>query len=120
MRISPKGSNNEVDDEMNRYNDDAFGLVFLAGSMFFQDYDFAGTFLAFSVVAATITNTGVLKSPDDRIPGLVALVTLAVSPFVASLRSMGTFGGVIAPTPLEITVCLVSFLWSQFKFNKEQ
>ena len=120
MGIPPKLSSKEDEEEFDRYNDDAFGLVFLAGSMFFNDYDFAGTFLAFSVVAATVTNAGILKSPDDRIPGLVALSTLALSPFVASLRSTGTLGDAIAPTPLEITVCLISFFWSIYKWKREQ
>ena len=98
------------------YNDDAFGFIFITGGVLSKDLDFCGTFLVLSALAAIGTSVGVLKA-DERIPGIVAFATLLVSPFVISLRSGN---GISPPIPIEILLCLISFIWSLIKFKQQQ
>jgi len=107
------------DTQLMRYNDDAFGLVFLAGGSISQDADFAGTFLLISAAAATATYGGALK-PDARVPGVVAILTLFVSPLVAALRSAGSLDDVVAPLPIEIGLCVVSLAVALFNWKRAQ
>jgi hypothetical protein len=108
----------EKEKELERYNDDAFGLVFLAGGFISKDVDFAGTFLSVSAIAATSTYGGIL-SADARMPGIVALSTLLISPIIASLRSSGGLDNMHAPVPIEIVLCTVSFLVSIFNWRRQ-
>ena len=108
----------EKEKELGRYNDDAFGLVFLAGGFMSNDIDFAGTFLSVSAIAATSTYGGIL-SADARMPGVVALSTLLISPIIASLRSSGGLDNMHTPVPIEIALCTVSFLVSIFNWRRQ-
>lgn len=108
------------------YNDDAFGLVFLTGACYVQDYDFAGTFLAASAAAAILTYSGTL-SGDERLPGGVAMVTLILAPIVSSLRASGGSLDVHAhafqfllPPPIEIGLCAVSVAAAFFNWTRRQ
>jgi hypothetical protein len=93
------------------YNDDAFGLVFLSGGLLTKDADFAGTFLILSAIAAASTSAGVVKT-DTRLPGAVAVLTILISPIVASLRATGSLESLAPPDPIEIGLCTVSFIWA--------
>jgi hypothetical protein len=110
---------NEEDDNFQRYNDDAFGLIFLIGGAASQDVDFAFTFLLLSAVAALGTSRGVVTN-DPRVPGLVAISTLLVSPVVSSLRLTGSFDSISAPVPVEIGLCCVSMVVGLYNWKKEQ
>ncbi len=114
MSLEPSG-----DDEIERYNDDAFGLVFLAGGLISQDVIFASTFLSFSAIAALSTYAGIVKT-DARIPGIVAVTTLVFSPVFTSLISEEPLGINGAPPPIEIALCMISFLVSIFNWRRDQ
>jgi hypothetical protein len=104
-----------TDSERN-YNDDAFGFVLLAGGALSQDIDFEGSFLVVSAIAAVSTSAGIIK-PDSRYPAAVSIITLLISPVVASLR-MG--GAISPPIPVELGVCAISVVWAFYNwFQKE-
>ena len=109
-------TNERVDSELelDRYNDDAFGLVFLAGGLISKDVYFAATFLALSAVASSATYVGIIKA-DARVAGAVALLTLIISPIV---MSNGSLNGMVAPLPIEICVCGVSILVAIFNSTR--
>ena len=105
-------------DEQNNYNDDAFGLVFLA-SAFEGRIDFAGIFLVLSAIGAISTSSGILEK-DDRLPGVVACITLLLSPIVSSLRLTGSFDNMSLPTTVEIGLVLISTVWSFVNWKKKE
>ena len=105
-------------DEKNNYNDDAFGLVFLA-SAFEGNVDFAGTFLVLSAIGAISTSSGILQK-DDRLPGVVACITLLLSPIVSSLRLTGSLDNMSLPTTVEIGLVLISSVWSFVNWKQEE
>jgi hypothetical protein len=106
-------------DEGNSYNDDAFGLVFIAGGVLSRDVDFAATFATLSAAAAAFTGMGLVPK-DERAPAVVATSTLLLSPFVASIRQHGgSLEYLSTPIPVEIGVCLISVIWS-FVNNKSR
>jgi hypothetical protein len=117
LNISPRPPEDHT--KLERYNDDAFGLVFLAGGLISQDIIFASTFLTISAITAISTSGGILNA-DARIPGTVALTTLVLSPIVESLRSTGSFENITPPVPIEIVLCTVSFLVSIFNWKRGQ
>lgn len=105
------------------YNDDAFGLIFLTGGVLSQDADFVVTFVALSAIAAIASSSFV--EFDERLPGLVAMATLLVTPIVAFLHATivdgGGGGGIwAAPQPVEIGLCLVSLAWAFAKWSQEE
>ena len=108
----------DAEDETERYNDDAFGLVFLTGGVILQDIDFAGTFLAVSAIVAG--STYALRRYDARLPGVVALATLTLSPLVSSLRSTGNLDHFSSPNAIEIGLCLISFCIALFNWKRLQ
>lgn len=117
-----KPRNYEVEgkeEEFQRYNDDAFGLVFLIGGFASEDIEFSVTFLILSAAAATATSASLLKV-DSRIPGLVAITSLLSAPLIASLRSTGSIDNIQAPMPLETVVCCISLIWGLYNWKKEQ
>mmetsp|Transcript_31236 Transcript_31236/g.75174 ORF Transcript_31236/g.75174 Transcript_31236/m.75174 type:complete len:201 (+) Transcript_31236:2312-2914(+) len=97
--------------QMVGYNDDAFGLVFLTGGILSKDPDFVVTFVVLSAIAAIASNS---QSVDTRLPGLVAMATLVLTPIVAYLHGTIVDGTGIwaAPQPVEIGLCFVSLAWS--------
>ena len=97
-------NNYKSPDEENNYNDDPFGLLFLAGGS--QDVDFAGTFLVLSAIAA------ITKQNDDRAPAAVASMSLLISPVVSSLRQTGSLENISPPIPIEIGLCAISAIWA--------
>ncbi|KAL3937756.1 MAG: hypothetical protein SGBAC_007202 [Bacillariaceae sp.] len=102
------------------YNDDAFGLIFLTGGVLSQDADFVVTFVALSAIAAIVSSSFV--EFDERLPGLVALATLLVTPLAAYLHATIVDGGGgiwAAPQPVEIGLCLVSLAWAFAKWSQE-
>ena len=105
-------------DEQNNYNDDAFGLVFLA-SAFEGSADFAGTFLVLSAIGAISTSSGILQK-DDRLPGAVAVFTLLLSPIVSSLRLTGSLDTMSLPTTVEIGLVFISTVWSFVNWQKQE
>jgi hypothetical protein len=106
-------------DEGNSYNDDAFGLVFIAGGVLSRDVDFVATFATLSAAAAAFTGMGLVPK-DERAPAVVATSTLLLSPFVASIRQHGgSLEYLSTPIPVEIGVCLISVIWS-FVNNKSR
>ena len=105
-------------DEKNNYNDDAFGLVFLA-SAFEGQIDFAGTFLVLSAIGAISTSRGILQK-DDRLPGAVAVFTLLLSPIVSSLRLTGSIDNMSLPTTVEIGLVLISTVWSFVNWKQQE
>ena len=104
--------------EKNNYNDDAFGLVFLA-SAFEGNVDFAGIFLVLSAIGAISTSSGILQK-DDRLPGAVAVFTLLLSPIVSSLRLTGSFDNVSLPTTVEFGLVIISVLWSFINWKQQE
>lgn len=108
------------EEDFQRYNDDAFGLVFLIGGFASEDVEFSVTFLILSAAAAAATSTTLLKL-DSRIPGLVAIASLLSAPLISSLRSTGSIDNIQTPVPLEIAVCCISMVWGLFgHWKKEQ
>jgi len=105
-------------DEQNNYNDDAFGLVFLA-SAFDGHVDFAGTFLVLSAIGAISTSSGILEK-DDRLPGVVACITLLLSPIVSSLRLTRSFDNISLPTTVEFGLVTISVLWSFINWKQQE
>ena len=105
-------------DEKNNYNDDAFGLVFLA-SAFEGNVDFAGTFLVLSAIGAISTSSGFLIK-DDRLPGAVAVFTLLLSPIISSIRLTGSLDNISLPTTVEFGLVIISVLWSFTNWKKQQ
>jgi hypothetical protein len=101
------------------YNDDAFGLVFLSGGLLTKDADFEGTFLILSAIAAASTSAGIVKT-DTRLPGAVAVLTILISPIVASLRATGSLESLALPDPIEIGLCTVSFIWAFVIWSREK
>jgi hypothetical protein len=82
---TPLQMNYKSPDEINSYNDDAFGLVFLTGGVLSQDVDFVASFAALSAIAAMGTNVGLIEK-DERAPAAVAMLTLLITPAISSLR----------------------------------
>ncbi|CAJ1947255.1 unnamed protein product [Cylindrotheca closterium] len=109
------------------YNDDAFGLIFLTGGILSQDADFVVTFVALSAIAAIASNAS-QEINDTRLPGLVAMATLPLTPVVTYLHAAimmaddGQGGSIVwtAPQPIEIGLCFVSLAWSYAKWTQEQ
>eukprot|EP00580_Thalassiosira_gravida_P001731 CAMPEP_0201601094 /NCGR_PEP_ID=MMETSP0492-20130828/2110_1 /ASSEMBLY_ACC=CAM_ASM_000837 /TAXON_ID=420259 /ORGANISM="Thalassiosira gravida, Strain GMp14c1" /LENGTH=133 /DNA_ID=CAMNT_0048064185 /DNA_START=241 /DNA_END=642 /DNA_ORIENTATION=+ len=110
-------NNYKSPDEGNSYNDDAFGLVFLTGGVLTQDFDFIGTFAAFSALAAIATKLGVVEK-DERLPAGVALLTLVVTPVVASLRVTGKLENMAPPMVIEVGLCTVSAIWAFVNYSQ--
>lgn len=122
QQLNKKDVNNEKEEqlgELQRYNDDAFGLVFLIGGFAYQDVDFALTFLSLSALAAIGTSKGTLDN-DARIPGVVAITSLIVSKIVMSLRISGSLDMIQIPSSLETSVCLISMAVGIYKWNQGQ
>ena len=105
-------------DEQNNYNDDAFGLVFLA-SAFGGHVDFAVTFLVLSAIGAISTSSSILQK-DDRLPGAVAVFTLMLSPIVSSLRLTGSFDNMSLPTTVEFILVTISAIWSFINWKQQE
>ena len=103
-------NNYKSPDEENSYNDDAFGLLFLAGGS--QDVDFGGTFLVLSAIAA------ITKQNDDRAPAAVASMSLLISPVVSSLRQTGSLENISPPIPIEIGLCAISAIWAFVNWSR--
>jgi len=111
-------SKNSNDDSATRfvdYNDDAFGLVFLCGSFVAQDAIFATCFLLASAMAATATKQKRILF-DNRVPAVVAGVSLVVSSLVSAAlqsTSMSTWLSGKNPSALliELAVCSISILY---------
>lgn len=99
------------------YNDDAFGLIFLTGGILTKDVDFVGTFLVLSSVAAICTSAEIVQ--DTRLPGVVAVVSLIISPVVASLRATGSLTSLAAPDPIAIGLCTISCVWAFYIWSRE-
>lgn len=101
------------------YNDDAFGLIFLSGGLLSQDVDFVVTFVTLSAIAAIFASN---NNSDTRLPGLVAMTTLGLTPIVAYLHAtiVNGQGMWTVPQPVEIGLCLVSLVWSFVKWTQEQ
>ena len=128
MNNNDQDTDKEID--FQRYNDDAFGLVFLVGGFASQDINFSGTFLVLSAIAAIATSNGGLFKFDSRIPGVVAMMTLLVSPIVSSIRlTAGSSGGagagagsifdnIQAPIPVEIGLCCFSLVVGFYQWKK--
>lgn len=108
----------DVEEESERYNDDAFGLVFLTGGVILRDIDFAGTFLAISAIVAA--STYAFRRNDARLPGVVALSTLTLSPLVSSLRSTGNLDHISSPNAIEISLCLFSLSIALLNWKRSQ
>jgi len=106
------------------YNDDAFGLVFLGGSLASQDAAFAGTFLTLSALAAATTTAGIWnKENDPRVPGGVAILALLLSRVVAIVLSLpepeSSFSD-LPPFAIQTVVCTLSLVWSFFNWKNAQ
>ncbi|KAL7550632.1 hypothetical protein ACHAWF_013851 [Thalassiosira exigua] len=106
-------------DEGNSYNDDAFGLLFLTGGVLSQDVDFVGTFASLSAMAAVGTKLGFVRK-DERAPAAVAMSTLLISPFVASLRTSGSLDSVAYPMPAEVGLCVLSSIWAFANWSRRE
>ena len=118
MNDSPRPPDNDM--QLERYNDDSFGLVFLAGGLISKDIVFATTFLTLSAIAAASTYFGILDA-DERNPGIVALATLLLSSIVTSfLVSSGSFENFSTPPPIETALCTISFLVSIFNWARRE
>ena len=103
-------NNYKSPDEENSYNDDAFGLLFLAGGS--QDVDFGGTFLVLSAIFA------ITKQNDDRAPAAVAFMSLLISPVVSSLRQTGSLENISPPIPIEVGLCTISAIWAFVNWSR--
>ena len=118
LQVNKKDGNElqqEENVELQRYNDDAFGLVFLIGGFASQNVDFAGTFLLLSAMTAIETSRGTLGN-DARIPGLVAITSLILAPIITSLRISGSLDMVEIHAPVELLgVCFVSMAVGIYK-----
>ena len=101
------------------YSDDAFGLVFLGSLLGGQDYIFASTFVGVSAMAATATNLGYFSRNESRVPGAVAVVTLALS-FVLKMVLFSTdqaTDGILketlpSATSIDVGLAVASVAWS--------
>ena len=104
-------------DEINSYNDDAFGLVFLTGGVLSQDVDFVASFAALSAIAAIGTNVG-LVAKDERAPAAVAMITILITPVISSLRQSGSLEQLASPMPVEIGLCSISAIWAFVNWSR--
>ena len=130
-RNNISNDNEEGNYELQRYNDDAFGLVFLIGGFAYQDIEFAATFLILSALVAIGTSRGALNN-DARIPGLVAMASLILAPIISFVRkSSGSVLSLLSltsldmieiqfPSTVEIGVCLISLILGIYKWKKEK
>jgi hypothetical protein len=114
---TPLQMNYKSPDEINSYNDDAFGLVFLTGGVLSQDVDFVASFAALSAIAAIGTNVG-LVAKDERAPAAVAMLTLLITPVISSLRQSGSLEQLASPVPVEIGLCSISAVWAFVNWSR--
>ncbi len=117
MYMIQKDSDIGETNESQRYNDDAFGLVFLIGGFGSKDVVFSTSFLILSALAALATSKGALKS-DPRIPGVLAISSLLVTPVISSLTSTASLDHILMPSSLEIIVSCISLVAGFYKWKK--
>jgi hypothetical protein len=104
IAASGKGQSEDVGFQ---YNDDCFGLIFLAGLLYEKDVAFAATFAALTFAAAFAARQGTVKQQlvdDGLVPAAVAVLSLLAASAIA--LAVGTEPALARPA--EVIVCAIS------------
>jgi len=128
IRKDRVSTNEESDNEsFEKYNDDAFGLVFLTSLFISKDYCFCTIFTVLSFIAVIGTNQLQIWKADDKwLPGVMALASLILTIMfdVLDLYPIGDINrvhwngienGLISSQKYEIAVCAISFTYGLFQ-----